>query len=239
MTVAKEQQMLEQLPALAAACAARPFHDLRLVVTGFEAEEREAVASCCEALGGAYASELARGACTHLVVACGAEGGAKAQHAARWGGVRLVTLSWLFDCARAGGASRPSAPTRAHARAERLDEGAYAAAVSAPPPPPVAAAREAASAPRPLSTCAARARVAPDLTRPSVSVSKPQWEAAELSGCRFFLDESGLEPHRCALLSALRASSAHAPRAAWTSCARWHGAAAGWWCRSAARRRTW
>jgi hypothetical protein len=50
-------------------------------------EEREAVASCCEALGGAYASELARGACTHLVVACGAEGGAKAQHAARWGGV--------------------------------------------------------------------------------------------------------------------------------------------------------
>ena len=73
-----------------------PFAGLSVCVTGHSQHARAEIESRVVAGGGAYASDLVKGVCTHLVAADTTS--AKYAHAARWDGVRIVTEAWVRAC---------------------------------------------------------------------------------------------------------------------------------------------
>ena len=73
-----------------------PFAGLSVCVTGHSQDARAEIESRVVAGGGAYASDLVKGVCTHLVAADTTS--AKYAHAARWDGVRIVTEAWVRAC---------------------------------------------------------------------------------------------------------------------------------------------
>ena len=73
-----------------------PFAGLSVCVTGHSQDARAEIESHVVAGGGAYASDLVKGVCTHLVAADTTS--AKYAHAARWDGVRIVTEAWVRAC---------------------------------------------------------------------------------------------------------------------------------------------
>ena len=74
MPAAEEALFAELRAAGSHSAAADAFAGVHLCVTGFEQDDRELMSELVLAMGGQYSSELARGICTHLVVAAGSAG---------------------------------------------------------------------------------------------------------------------------------------------------------------------
>ena len=77
-----------------------PFAGLSVCVTGHSQDERADIEKRVVAGGGAYASDLVKGACTHLIAADTTS--AKYAHASRWDGVSIVTDAWVRACVDEG-----------------------------------------------------------------------------------------------------------------------------------------
>ena len=77
-----------------------PFAGLSVCVTGHSQDERAEIEKSVVAGGGAYASDLVKGVCTHLIAADTTS--AKYAHASRWDGVCIVTEAWVRACVDEG-----------------------------------------------------------------------------------------------------------------------------------------
>jgi topoisomerase (DNA) II binding protein 1 len=73
-----------------------PFAGLSVCVTGHSQDERADIEKRVVAYGGAYASDLVKGVCTHLIAADTTS--AKYAHASRWDGVCIVKKEWVDAC---------------------------------------------------------------------------------------------------------------------------------------------
>lgn len=72
---------------------AGPFAGLVVSTTNLPLAQRLDVEAVVSRGGGAFAAELQRGVCTHLV--CGRPDGPKYSAARKWGGVHIVSAEWL------------------------------------------------------------------------------------------------------------------------------------------------